>query len=119
MSKPCCVTTAVVIALSPLLAPGCATSPMDAGGRGVPTPFGGNAHAIPGLIEAEHFDDGGPGVAYSDVDEVNHGAPYRGVTHVDTEQRADASNGYGIGWSRAGEWLAYTVDVQSNGTYTC
>lgn len=43
---------------------------------------------------------------------------YRGITQVDIEQRPDASGGYGIGWTRAGEWLVYTVVVQETGTYT-
>lgn len=81
------------------------------------TPYRGTAHRIPGLIETEHFDEGGPGVAYRDVDEANHGAAYRGVTHVDIEQRPDASNGYGIGWIRAGEWLIYSVIVERSGAY--
>jgi len=83
----------------------------------VSTPYGGTPHPIPGLIEAEHFDDGPPGVAYYDVDEVNHGAPYRENTQVDIEKRSDASNGYGIGWTRAGEWLNYTVEVKEAGSY--
>ncbi len=81
-------------------------------------PYGGAAHVIPGLIEAEHYDEGKPGEAYYDNDETNHGAGYRGRTHVDIEQRPDASNGYGIGWTSAGEWLAYTVIVREEGTYT-
>lgn len=87
----------------------------------LPTPnaaFGGTPHAIPGRVEAEHYDEGPAGGAYSDVDEVNHGADYRGETQVDIEERADASNGFGIGWTRAGEWLAYSVDVKTAGRYT-
>ena len=83
-----------------------------------PSPYKDKPHAIPGTIEAEHFDEGGPSVAYSDVDEVNHGAAYRGITHVDIEQRSDASNGYGVGWARATEWLIYTIDVKASGVYT-
>src|SRR5690606_2863059 len=59
----------------------------------------------------------GPGVAYVDVDEVNHGARYRGETQIDIEERGDASNGYGIGWVREGEWVSYTVDVAEGGLY--
>lgn len=81
------------------------------------TPYGGNSHAIPGLLEAEHYDDGAPGVAYHDVDEENLGAPYRRDTQVDIERRKDASNGHGIGWTRAGEWLHYTVEVKEAGFY--
>jgi hypothetical protein len=81
------------------------------------TPYGGTPHAIPCLIEAEHYDEGKPGVAYHDVDEENLGAPYRRDTQVDIERRKDASNGHGIGWTRAGEWLHYTVDVKKAGPY--
>ncbi|MDZ4860707.1 MAG: carbohydrate-binding protein [Candidatus Hydrogenedentes bacterium] len=98
-----------------LLATGCATGNRA---NSSTTPYGGNPHTIPGLIETEHFDEGKPGEAYNDIDEVNHGAAYRGLTQIDIEQRADASNGYGIGWVRAGEWVAYTVKVAESGTYT-
>ncbi len=80
-------------------------------------PFKGKIHSIPGLIEAEHWDEGKAGVAYHDVDEKNHGANYREPTQVDIEKRSDASNGHGIGWTKKGEWLVYTVDVKESGTY--
>lgn len=85
--------------------------------KGKPAPHGGKPHKIPGLIEAENYDEGGPGVGYSDVDAKNHGAPYRKDTEVDIEKRDDASNGHGIGWTKAGEWLGYTVEVAEAGTY--
>ena len=78
-------------------------------------PWKGTPHAIPGLIEAEHYDEGPAGVAYHDVDEENQGAPYRKDTQVDIEERSDASNGYGVGWTREKEWLMYTVDVKADG----
>ena len=82
-----------------------------------PKPFGGAAHKIPGLIEAEHYDEGPAGVAYRDSDANNQGADYRPETQVDIEQRSDASNGHGIGWTIAGEWLSYTVNAAADGTY--
>ena len=85
--------------------------------RGVTTPFGGRPHAIPGTVEAEHFDEGPAGRAYHDTDRKNHGTPLRGETEIDIEKRPDASNGHGIGWTRAGEWILYTVDVKEAGTY--
>ena len=81
-------------------------------------PFGGKPHVIPGTIEAEHYDEGAAEVAYHDVDAKNHGARLRGETHVDIEARPDASGGHGIGWTKAGEWLVYTVDVKEAGIYT-
>ncbi len=80
-------------------------------------PFRGKVHVIPGKIETEHYDEGKPGVAYYDDDEKNHGVDYRGVTQVDIEKRDDASNGHGIGWTKAGEWVAYSVDVKESGDY--
>ena len=80
-------------------------------------PYQGKAHQIPGKIEAENYDEGKAEVAYHDIDKKNHGANYRGPTQVDIEKRSDASNGYGIGWTRKGEWLHYTVEVKESGTY--
>lgn len=81
-------------------------------------PWKGKAHEIPGTIEAEHYDDGPAGVAYFDTTSKNQGVAYRGETSVDIEGRPDASNLHGIGWTKAGEWILYTVDVKEAGTYT-
>ena len=32
------------------------------------TPYGGAPTNVPGIIEAEHYDNGGEGIAYHDVD---------------------------------------------------
>lgn len=80
-------------------------------------PYSNRIQVIPGKIEAEHFDLGPPGEAYYDVDEQNQGADYREPTQVDIEQRDDASNGHGIGWTRKGEWLVYSVDVEDAGEF--
>jgi hypothetical protein len=69
------------------------------------------------MIEAEHYDEGAPGEAYYDTDEKNLGVAYRANTQVDIEGRPDASNKHGIGWTRAGEWIQYTVTVTESGTY--
>ena len=80
-------------------------------------PYKGKTHQIPGKIEAEHFDEGASGKAYYDIDKKNLGADYREATQVDIEKRTDASNGHGIGWTRKGEWLNYSVNVKESGTY--
>ena len=81
-------------------------------------PFKGKTHSIPGLIEAEHWDTGKSGSAYHDIDEQNRGENYREKTQVDIEKRPDASNGHGVGWTKKGEWLVYTVEVKESGTYS-
>jgi phosphatidylserine/phosphatidylglycerophosphate/cardiolipin synthase-like enzyme len=89
----------------------------DSGGGNGSTPFGGAAASLPGLIQAENFDEGGAGVAYSDTTLGNAGGQYR-TTDVDIEATTDAGGGYNVGWMAVGEWLKYTVNVASGGTYT-
>jgi hypothetical protein len=78
------------------------------------SPFTGTPFALPGTIEAEQFDNGGQGVAYNDVTAGNTGTAYR-QTDVDLEPASE--NGYDVGWISAGEWLKYTVNVVSAGSY--
>jgi hypothetical protein len=81
------------------------------------TPFGGTPAAIPGTFQAENFDDGGQFVAYYDTTSGNSMGAFRS-TDVDIEGTADSGGGYSLGKTRAGEWLKYTVNVASTGTYT-
>ena len=79
------------------------------------TPFGGSARAIPGTIEAEDFDNGGEGTAFHDNDASNNGGQYRTSEGVDIE--ACSEGGYCVGWTNAGEWLEYSVNVSAAGNY--
>lgn len=90
-------------------------------GAGAPTPpstspFGGTPPAIPGIVEAEHFDEGGAGLAYHDTTTGNQGGSFRN-TDVDIESTADTGGGYNVAWTRPGEWLQYTVNVTADGPY--
>jgi hypothetical protein len=87
------------------------------GGSGVSTPFTGTPLALPGIIQAEDFDQGGTGVAYYDTTGGNFGGEYRS-TDVDIEATWDSGGGYNVGWLEPGEWLKYTVNIASAGTYT-
>lgn len=78
------------------------------------SPYSGTATNIPGLIQAENFDNGGEGIAYHDVDTANQGGAYR---HEGVDIKGDATDGYRLGWTVAGEWLEYTVNVQKSATY--
>jgi chitodextrinase len=79
------------------------------------SPYGGVAREIPGLIEAEDYDEGGQGVAYYDTDATNNGGAYR-KDAVDISATGDNGGGFNVGWTAAGEWLTYTVNVKP-GTY--
>ena len=72
-------------------------------------------HTIPCTIEAEDFDTGCPGDAYYDKDDINQGGQYRPNEGVDIEKCS--SGGYNVGWTQAGEWMAYTVTVSKSAAY--
>jgi endoglucanase Acf2 len=79
------------------------------------TPYSGTAVNVPGIIQAENFDNGGEGVAYHDNNSNNIGLAYRPTEGVDIE--AADGGGYDVYWMTAGEWLEYTVQVTKDGTY--
>jgi endonuclease/exonuclease/phosphatase family metal-dependent hydrolase len=89
------------------------TSNSTSSSTSTPSPFGGTPWAIPGGIQAEDFDNGGQNSGYHDKTSGNNGGLYR-QTDVDVGKTA---SGYAVGWVSAGEWLKYTVNVASSGTY--
>jgi uncharacterized delta-60 repeat protein len=61
-------------------------------------------------IQAEDFDIGGEGWTYHDTEAANVGtAAYRPAEGVDIEPTTDAGGGYNVGFTKAGEWIEYTV----------
>jgi endoglucanase len=82
---------------------------------------------IPGTIDAVHYDYGTNGAAYYDTDYKNVNGPGGGTWNngwtyrndgVDIEESSDPLGyGYNVGWIEAGEWLRYTVNVTTTGTY--
>jgi hypothetical protein len=79
------------------------------------TPYSGTPMALPGTIDAAYFDHGGANIAYADTSPGNTGGAFR-ATDVDLE--ASSLGGHNLGWTEAGEWVRYTVNVQTAGTYT-
>ena len=77
-------------------------------------PYGGTAAAVPGTVQAENYDTGGPGLGYN-LSSVNGGG-YR-ADSADIGTNTDTS-GYNIGWTSAGQWQRYTVNVVTARTYT-
>lgn len=97
---------------------------------------------IPGKIQCEFYDEGGPGIAYKDSDEVNNGSgklnpndgSYLNTFRMDegvdlsyTKTNNTDDNQYNVvepmmkqlyvGWTEPGEWINYTVDIKKPGTY--
>ncbi|WP_169513365.1 carbohydrate-binding protein [Flexithrix dorotheae] len=81
------------------------------------TPYGGSAQLIPGIIQAEHYDEGGEGIAFHDTDAGNRNCGGRS-DEVDLQQSANDDGTCNIGWISNGEWLEYTVNVAQTGTYS-
>jgi len=86
---------------------------------GTPTeaPFGGTPAAIPGTIQNENYDTGGQGVAYNVTSINGTDTSYRSDS-VDLENTSDVGGGDDLGWTSAGQWFKYTVNVATAGTYT-
>lgn len=130
--KPMAVKPAVVVPVSPTVPPpGSPTKEyIYVGGRLVATeetvappvlqtPYPTTAHALPGIVQAEDFDNGGEGIAYHDTDSSTNvmGAYRSSPSGVDIETCGDVGSGYNVGYTWAGEWLEYTVNVATTGRY--
>ena len=74
-----------------------------------------NPNTIPGTIQAVEFDYGGEGVGYHDNTIGNTGGGPRQNTDVDTENNSDGSTN--VGWIDNGEWLAYSIQVETDTFY--
>ncbi|MCW8850436.1 MAG: family 16 glycosylhydrolase [Melioribacteraceae bacterium] len=87
------------------------------GGGAPKSPYSGYPINIPGIIEAEEFDIGINGIAYSDNSPTNTGFEFRKDEGVDIQLCSDDDNGYNIGWVETGEWISYTIEVSKTANY--
>jgi len=72
---------------------------------------------LPGTLEAEDFDKGAEGMTFHDSDTKNEGTTaYR--TDGGGVDIVSGNRGYVIGYTAAGEWLEYTVEVTQAGKYS-
>ncbi len=96
----------------------CAISNIVSVRVGEQLPYHGYPAVLPGSIFAGEYDyfEGGvaQGIAYKDLDMANNGN-FRSNEWVDATSHP--SEGNVVGWLGAGEWLEYTVDVQTAGVY--
>ncbi|OQA98086.1 MAG: Carbohydrate binding module (family 6) [Bacteroidetes bacterium ADurb.Bin217] len=74
---------------------------------------------IPGTIEAENFNRGGQGNAYNDATPTsNSGNQYRTTEGVDISIHPQQATNYVLGWTVAGEWLEYVIEVEKETYYS-
>jgi lysophospholipase L1-like esterase len=79
-------------------------------------PFGGNPAAVPGTVQAENYDAGGQGTGFyvTSINGMDNG--YR-PDGVDLEITSAPGGGNDVGWTTAGQWFRFTVNVATAGTY--
>lgn len=86
------------------------------------TPYNGLPAAVPGTIEAEHFDHGGTGVAYWDStnnwSSEKYFSDFRFLEHVNIHASKNAGAGYFVTLTTVGEWLRYSLTAAHEGDYT-
>lgn len=72
---------------------------------------------IPGTIQAENFDKGGEGLSYHDSNSNAEGDSNYRDDNGGVDLVKIGGTGTAIGYTNVGEWLEYTVDVQTAGYY--
>lgn len=89
------------------------------------TPFNNVVRNLPGTVNMVDFDNGGEGVAYHDSESTNSDNAYGGITYRTPDTGVDTANSYAGATSLKivtqvieGEWLKYTVNIPTPGTYT-
>jgi hypothetical protein len=120
-------TTLGTLLLTPALLVGCGgeegeeylePSGLETQQSGLQAPYGGTPRPVPGIIQAEDFDEGGEGVSWHDTTPGNSGNVGR-ATDVDLQPCTDTTGcGVNLGWVRQDEWVEYTVRAAYTGTYT-
>jgi len=93
-------------------------------------PYGGTMQVIPGIVQAEYYDvapENVNGITYNRKGEPKKG-PVRttgdavglaqfGKGHVTIKNEPEAPEQVYVGWTAAGQWWKYTVQVKESGTY--
>jgi len=106
--------------------------------------YKGGAQTIPGKLQCEYYDLGGEGIAFHDDDSINSGSgrlnPADGsylnefrihepvdISYTKFRDPAIDNSPYNfaepekdqlyVGWTKPGEWIKYTVNVEKTGTY--
>jgi len=117
----------------------CATLPQS---HTAGQPWMSKVQQIPGIVECELYNQGGEGIAYHDADSINNGSgklnpangnflnefrmkegvdiSYTKSNDIDNSpynKVAPVMNQLYVGWTEPGEWIKYTVNVATTGTY--
>ena len=78
-------------------------------------PFHG-PHVLPGTVQAVDYDAGGQTLAYASLQNAGSYSIYRPRDLVGIKSAGDAGS-LGVGWTAAGQYLKYTVQIAAPGAY--
>ncbi|HXA00568.1 MAG TPA: carbohydrate-binding protein, partial [Cytophagaceae bacterium] len=93
-------------------------------------PYANNVVSLPGKVIAANYDEGKNGYAYNDAafQDTQYGSTVGSSTSWNTGwyyrndgvdlQYSNAENGPTVGWTENNDWMQYTVNVSSSGSYT-
>lgn len=73
------------------------------------TPFQGKVSKLPGTVQAENFDNGGPGFGHHDLDSANNGGSTYRTSSVDIAPGGTPDGTPHIGWIEQDEWWTYSI----------
>jgi beta-glucanase (GH16 family) len=82
----------------------------------VSSPYLSTTPTIPANIEAANYDLGGEGFAYHSDSSTNQGGSYR-TDGIGIAASGNPQHPYYVGWMNQDEWLNYTIDVLTSGSY--
>jgi GH18 family chitinase len=77
-------------------------------------PYNNTVTSIPGKIEVENYDQGGPNFTFSDLSIANEGGKYR-TDAVDIETCNEG--GFNLAYIKPKEWTEYSVSIVNNDNY--
>lgn len=81
-------------------------------------PFKNTMADLPGIIQAENFDQGGEGFTFHDSDNNDQGDATSYRTDNEGFDLVKGNNGTAIGYTASGEWAEYSVNVKEPGEYS-
>ncbi len=87
-----------------------------AGSGGEPTPHFFPAPALPAVIKASNYDNGGEGIAFHSTRPAPANRLYRD-DDFGLAPTSDAGGGYALTGLKAGEWARYTIDCGNGGYF--
>ena len=87
-----------------------------AGSGGRPTPHFFPPPALPAIVKASNYDNGGEGIAFHSATPAPEKKVYRN-DDIGLTETSDAGGGYVLAGLKAGDWVRYSIDCGNGGYF--